>query len=145
MIASRRIYIMSAKSLKGIGGILTIVSLFLPVVSLTTFLGTISISGYESDLVIVAILGGIVALSSLGNPSKMKAVISIILSIIGAFFLIYMLSNLSGVDTGGVGFTNIGLAIPAAGIGLILAIAGGIKENNDVKEPPEQVIAQDIG
>ncbi len=134
---------MSAKSLKGIGGILTIVSLFLPVASLTTFLGTISISGYDSDLIIVAVLGGIVALSSLGNPSKMKAVLSIILSVIGAFFLLYMLSNLSGVDTEGVGLTNIGLAIPAAGIGLVLAIVGSIKEYNDVKKPSEQETIQD--
>ena len=131
---------MIAKSLKGVGGILTIVSLFLPVVSFTTF----SMPGYKSDLILVAIIGGTVAMSSLGNPSKMKAVISVILSVIGAFFLFYMLSNLIWVDTVGfVGFTNIGLAIPAAGIGLVLAIVGGVKEYNDVKEPPEPATTQD--
>lgn len=134
---------MSAKSLKGIGGILTIISPFLPVASLSTIFGTMSISGYQSDLVIVAVLGGIVALSSLANPSKMKAVISIILSIMGFFFLFNMLINVSGVDTEGVVFTNIGLAIPAAGIGLVLALVGSIKEYNDVKEPSEPETTQE--
>ena len=134
---------MSAKSLKGIGGILTIIAPFLPVASLSTIFGTMSISGNQSDLVIVAVLGGIVALSSLANPSKMKAVTSIILSVIGFFFLFNMLINVSGVDTEGVVFTNIGLAIPAAGIGLVLAIVGSIKEYNDVKESPGPETIQD--
>jgi len=124
---------MAARLLKGGGGILALVAVTLPVATITLFT-TESIPGKESDLSIVAMFGGIIALSSLGKPSKLKAVLSLIFILIAAFVLIDLVSTLSQDDSGLIG---IGLGIPVAGIGLMLATAGVFREFIDAKGPHE--------
>jgi hypothetical protein len=122
---------MNPKTLMIIGSVMMIVSLFTPILTLSTGLFSRSMNGYETDLVFSGIIGVIlliVALSKKGTPGKRYAPWAAIIAGIAIFNVISVFVRLVGVDTGSNVSSSMGIALPLCGLGSLLTLVASLTQ-----------------
>jgi len=107
-----------------IGGSMLVIALFLPVMSVNSLVGTINISGFESDLVVSAALGLIALFTGFAN-TKAAQRIGGILGPLSLFITVNMLLNVASLSSGSDLFMmSIGPAAPLAALGGLITVGG---------------------
>ena len=120
---------MNTKTLMLVGAILMILSLFLPVATVSAVFLSRSINGYESDLIFSGIIGFILLLVGLfwnGTPSKRYSPIATVLAGIALFNVLALFVRATGLDTTETITTSMGLGLPVCGLGSLLSFVAGL-------------------
>lgn len=132
---------MNAKTLMIVGSALMIVSLFMPIATMSAGIFSRSMNGYESDLAFSGIIGVIlllVALARKETPGKRYAPLAAILAGIAIFNVFSLFLRLAGLTLGSDVSSSIGMALPICGLGSLLAFVASLTTvpNLDSPVPP---------
>lgn len=136
---------MNTKVAKIIGALLSIAALFLPVVSIASFLGERSIYGYASDLVLTAGIGCLIALLAF-SKSKVANVFCVLAALVGIWVTGAMMVRAFGLldTTSELVYSVIGGAGPVALLGMIIVLAASFarpaESNREVADQWKRIL-----
>lgn len=120
---------MNAKTLMIVGSVMMIVSLFMPITTISAGIFSRSMNGYESDLVFSGIIGVVlllVALARKGTLGKRYAPWAAILAGIAIFSVSSLFLRLAGLALESDVSSSIGMALPVCGLGSLLAFVASL-------------------
>lgn len=137
---------MNSKTLMSVGSVMMIVSLFMPIATISAGIFSRSMNGYESDLAFSGIIGVallLVALSKKETPGKRYAPWAAILAGIAIFIVFSLFLKLAGLTSGSDVSSSIGMALPICGIGSLLALVASLTTAPNLDDEEEEYEDED--